>query len=45
MEQWLSIRTIRNAVMLVAAVIVVSGSVIGTPRGERPGRNCGERAG
>jgi len=36
MEHWLSIHTIRNAVMLMTAVIVVSGFVTGTPRGSGP---------
>jgi len=34
MEHWLS--TIRNAVMLVAAVVVVSGSMTGAPGGSDP---------
>jgi hypothetical protein len=35
-KHWLSIHTIRNAVMLVAAVVVVSGSVTSTPGGTHP---------
>lgn len=36
MEHWLSMHTIRNAVMLIAAVVVVSGSVTGTLGGTDP---------
>jgi len=36
MEHWFSIQGIRNAVMLVAAVVVVSGSMTGTPGATNP---------
>ena len=36
MKYRLSIHAIRNAVMLITAVIVVSGFVTGTPRGSDP---------
>jgi hypothetical protein len=36
MEHWFSIHAIRNAVMLIAAIVVVSGSVTGTPGATDP---------
>jgi pyruvate/2-oxoacid:ferredoxin oxidoreductase beta subunit len=36
MEHWFSINVIRNALMLVATVVVASGSVTDTPKATDP---------